>query len=141
MYLEHSHLEQGLIKHLAGHRLCHHFCLCAELQIIWVLGIIKDNLSSFSMKKYVVIPHQNRLHETVLMMGHNICFHGKVRKIISKSSCYPLIPENFLVLLNYKVNNNQFHQVKFVYFYGNVHFVKPKYFNQINESTHRKEAC
>ena len=33
-------------------------------------------------------PHQNRLDETVLMMGHNIYFKGIIRKIIP---IYPLL--------------------------------------------------
>ena len=28
----------------------------------------------FSIKTYVAIPHLNRLDETVLMRGHNVCF-------------------------------------------------------------------
>ena len=42
---------------------------------------IEDNskiiFSYFSMKTYVVTPHQNRLGETVLIVGHNLCFYGK----------------------------------------------------------------
>ena len=30
------------------------------------------------MKTYAVAPHQNRLGETVLMMGQNICLKGVI---------------------------------------------------------------
>ena len=36
--------------------------------------IIKD-FPKFSIKTYFVTHHYNRLFETVLMRGHNICFH------------------------------------------------------------------
>ena len=41
------------------------------------------------MKTYVVTPHKNRLDETVLMMGHKICFYGEIKLIITKSSQLP----------------------------------------------------
>ena len=31
---------------------------------------------------YIVTPHLNRLIETVLMSGHNVCFYAAIRKII-----------------------------------------------------------
>ena len=34
-------------------------------------------VSYISMKTYVVIRYQNRLAETVLIMGHNIGFYGE----------------------------------------------------------------
>ena len=34
------------------------------------------------MKTYVVTPHKNRLGETILMVGHNIWFNGKVSDTI-----------------------------------------------------------
>ena len=33
---------------------------------------------------YVVAPHKNRLNETVLMLGHRICFCGEIWLIIPK---------------------------------------------------------
>ena len=36
-------------------------------------------------------PHKNRLSETVLMRGHNICFNGEVLKIIPKLSLLLLL--------------------------------------------------
>ena len=36
------------------------------------------------MKTYIVTPNKNRLGETVLMRGHNICFNGEILKIILK---------------------------------------------------------
>ena len=45
----------------------------------------------FSMKTYVVTPHQNRLDETVLMMGHKICFYGELWLLIPKLSLLPLL--------------------------------------------------
>ena len=40
----------------------------------------------FSTKSYIVTPHWNRLTETVLVRGHNICLNGKIRIIIHKLS-------------------------------------------------------
>ena len=48
------------------------------------LVIIWDNFCLFCIKSYVVIPHLNRLDETVQMRGHNIWFKGEIRKIIIK---------------------------------------------------------
>ena len=36
-------------------------------------------------------PHLNRLNETVLMMGHKICFYGEICIIIFKSSLLPFL--------------------------------------------------
>ena len=44
--------------------------------------IIRDNFSYFSLKPYVVTPHQNRLVETVQMRGHNVCFCAELTKFI-----------------------------------------------------------
>ena len=41
------------------------------------------------MKTYVVTPHYNRHNETVLMMGHKICFYGEIWPIISKLTLLP----------------------------------------------------
>ena len=43
------------------------------------------------MKIYVVTPNKNRLGETVLLRGHNLCFYGKIRKIIPKLSLLLLL--------------------------------------------------
>ena len=43
------------------------------------------------MKTYVVTPHKNRLDETVLMMGHKICFYGEIWLIIPKFPGYPFL--------------------------------------------------
>ena len=43
------------------------------------------------MKTYVVTPHKNRLEETVLMMGHNLCFFGEICPIIPELSLLPLL--------------------------------------------------
>ena len=44
-------------------------------------GSIEDNskifFSHFSTKTYIATPQQNRLDETVLMIGHKICFKDK----------------------------------------------------------------
>ena len=49
-----------------------------ELQIRWEIddnsNIFFSYFSNFSLKIYVVTPHLNRLGETVLKMGRNICF-------------------------------------------------------------------
>ena len=54
--------------------------------------IIMDNFCSFCVKTYVVIPHMNRLIETVQMKGHNIMVSMSNKKnypsIINK---YPLL--------------------------------------------------
>ena len=41
------------------------------------------------MKTYVVTPRQNRLGETVLMMGHKICLYGEIWLIVPKLSVTP----------------------------------------------------
>ena len=46
---------------------------------------IKNIFFYFSMKTYVVTPHQNHLNEMVLMMGHKICFNGEIWPVIPKS--------------------------------------------------------
>ena len=38
------------------------------------------------MKTYDVIPHKNRLDETVLMMSHKICFYGEMWTVVSITS-------------------------------------------------------
>ena len=53
--------------------------------------IIKCYFSYFSTKTYVVTPHQNRLDETVLMMGHKICSRGEIWIIIHKLSLLPIL--------------------------------------------------
>ena len=45
----------------------------------------------FIDKTYVVTRHQNRLDETVLMMGHNILLNGEIQLIIPKLSLLPLL--------------------------------------------------
>ena len=45
-----------------------------------IRGGIADNskiIFLVSQQKHVVTPHYNRLGETILMMGHSICFMGK----------------------------------------------------------------
>ena len=37
---------------------------------------IEDNFSYFSMKTYAATPHLNHFDETVLKMGHKICFNS-----------------------------------------------------------------
>ena len=55
------------------------FFMHSELQIIVsIKDNSKINFSYFSTKTYVVTPQQNRLVETALMMGHNICFKGVI---------------------------------------------------------------
>ena len=43
----------------------------------------------FSFQTYFVTHHKNRLVETVLMWGNNICFHQEIRKIIFELSSIP----------------------------------------------------
>ena len=45
----------------------------------------------------IMTPHQNQLGERDVMRGLNICFHGKIRKIIHKFS---LLPFPYLELRN-----------------------------------------
>ena len=40
---------------------------------------------------YVVTPHWNRLDETALMLGHNICFKAVMWKIIRNYLFYPFL--------------------------------------------------
>ena len=47
-----------------------------------ILRIIQRYFFYFSTKIYIVTPHQNRLNETVPMMGHKICFYGEILAII-----------------------------------------------------------
>ena len=54
-------------------------------------GQFEDIFSYFSMKTYDVTPHQNRLDETVLKMGHKICFYGEIWLIIPKLSLLSLL--------------------------------------------------
>ena len=59
-----------------------------------VLKIIQRSKIIFlisHMKTYVVTHHQNRLDETVLMMGHKICFNGEIRIIFLNYPCYPFL--------------------------------------------------
>ena len=58
-----------------------------ELQMGWSTKV--------STKTYVVTPHWNRLNETVLMMGHKICFYGEIWLIIPKLSMLFLIRFSF----------------------------------------------
>ena len=62
------------------------FIHVAELQI--TEGI--EDFFYFSVKTNVVTPYQNRLNETVLMMGHRIYFYGNIWIIIRK--IIPVIP-------------------------------------------------
>ena len=39
----------------------------------------------------MLTPHKNRLGETVLMRGHNICLNEKIKKIILKLFLLPLL--------------------------------------------------
>ena len=58
------------------------------------------------MKTYVVTPHYNRINETILMMGHNVCLEGTIWKINPKLSLLPLLilstvdREEFLCTVN-----------------------------------------
>ena len=63
----------------------------SELQIRGAIGDNSKIMSCFSTKTYVVTPHKNRLNETVLMTGHNICFYGEIWLIIPKLSLLPLL--------------------------------------------------
>ena len=65
--------------------------LQAELQI---RGGIEDNSKIVfycSTKTYVMTPHKNHLDQMVLMMGHKICFYGKISTIIPKLSLLALL--------------------------------------------------
>ena len=52
--------------------------------------IIRDNFCYFCIKTYVVIPHLNRLIETVQMRGHNIIMVSvrNKKKISSNTPSY-----------------------------------------------------
>ena len=43
------------------------------------------------MKTYVVTPHKKRFDETIIMMGHKMCFYGEIWIIISKLILLPLL--------------------------------------------------
>ena len=43
------------------------------------------------IKTYAVTSHLNCLSETVLLMGHNICFYGEMRLIIFELSLLPFL--------------------------------------------------
>ena len=43
------------------------------------------------VKTYIVTRHTNRLDEMVLMMGHKICFYGKIQIIILKLSLFSFL--------------------------------------------------
>ena len=60
-------------------------------------GIMNNSKIIFliSQKIYVVTPHQNCLAETVLMMGHNICFKGILWKISLNYPFYPFYLEHW----------------------------------------------
>ena len=47
---------------------------------------------------------QQKLDETVLMMGHKICFYGEIRLIISKSSLLPLLIWSTEIIMTYALN-------------------------------------
>ena len=75
------------------------YYLSSQLQI---RGSIEDNLKFFfflisQQKRYVVIPHQNRLSEMVLMMSHIICLYEVTWKIIPKLSLFPPPPRTLLI--------------------------------------------
>ena len=56
--------------------------------------------SYFSTKPYDVIPHLNRLNETVQKRGHNICFYAKLIKIIPNyHQIPPLIDSSALAFI------------------------------------------
>ena len=46
---------------------------------------------NFSMKTYVVTTHKNRLDETVLMRGNDICFNSECGKLSQKYTCNSFI--------------------------------------------------
>ena len=51
----------------------------------------KLSLNYSSADSYVVTPHKNRLVETVLMKGHNICFMEKFGKLPLNYPYYPFL--------------------------------------------------
>ena len=64
-----------------------------------------DSFSYFSMKTYVVTPHQNCLGETDLMRGQNLCFIWKI-KLGSLSLNYPCY--HFLSVALIRINQLTF---------------------------------
>ena len=52
-------------------------------------------------------PHLNRLDETVLTMGHKICFYGIIWIIISKLSLLPLLIWSTEMLMKWKTKDYQ----------------------------------
>ena len=56
------------------------------------------------MKTYVVTPHENRLCETVLMMGLNISSRGVTWKIIPKLSLLPLLILSTVLVRNFDIS-------------------------------------
>ena len=83
----------GLVLIMAERRLNSTFTqktysLTAELQICASTGDNSKIIFLISRQKHVVTPH---LGETVLMIGHSICFKREVWKIIPKLSFSPLI--------------------------------------------------
>ena len=53
------------------------------------------------MKTYVVTTRWNRLNETVLMMGHKICFYLEIWLIIPKLFLLPLLTWNIAMYFSY----------------------------------------
>ena len=39
------------------------------------LDVYRGRKTKCNIKTYILTPHENRLGETVLMRGHNVCFH------------------------------------------------------------------
>ena len=62
-----------------------------ELQIRWGIKDKSKIIFLISQRNHFVTPHQNRLDETVLMMGLKICFNGKIWRIIPKLSQIPIL--------------------------------------------------
>ena len=54
--------------------------------------VFGNNFAYFSIKKYVVGTHKNRLGEAFLMSTHNICFYGEQKKI-----AFELSPNTLLI--------------------------------------------
>ena len=78
-------------------------CLILRIRVPDKRGKFKDNFSYFSTKTYVVTTHLNHLAETVLMVGHKICFYGEIRLIIPNYLCCPLL-SGALIVRMFKVN-------------------------------------
>ena len=62
---------------------------------------IIDNYHYFSMKIYVVTPHQNGLSEIVLMMGHKIFFMEKNGKLSVNYPCHIFLSRALLLCRKY----------------------------------------